>query len=77
MIEIKGTPQDFDNLWNKEIYPAFDELRQTIEFLELHEKTIENVEKVLEKDLNILYKILDDKFTNKWKYFSRSADSNE
>lgn len=78
MIKLKGTPQEFDDLWNKEINPAFDEIRETIEILDLQEKTINKIEEILEKDINILYKILDDKFDNNWKYFSRSVgESND
>lgn len=74
MIRLDGTPKEFDDFWNNKIDVSFNEARQTIEELDLSDKTKKYLKDILEKDINILYGELDDIFDNQWKYFARSDD---
>lgn len=71
MLEIKATPEEFDNWWKNEINCVFKELEEEIENLDLSGKTIDHLECLVAKGMNILYKRLDEKFTNVWKYYGR------
>ena len=77
MLKINGTPQEFDDFWNCEINPCFDEIIEEINEVDLSNETKEYLQKILVKVINNIYGKIDDKFTNKWKYFSRSVDKVE